>query len=277
MGVSGPTTAIAENWRRPSRADRSRPGIWPVEPGAGTPEAVSSRRYQAVAVISGHVASIYLAYASLVPAMYLSGQETRLTCRYSGQEGRRTRPSSGRSRGDLPSKASAGTRRVCGPTRGPRKVNRAEARTRSPSPRHVIPARMPQAEHRAYERVGDPHPLCPPARQPSRFPELPPQSSHTTPSRAPALPESPQVRGRTHRDARSTPPCTSSLTRPPARPVRGRPWPSVEKPTVRTDRPGARTPSAIRPWTPRHSAPQRDKVIRHGTEKKRPAWPRIPS
>ena len=40
MGVSGPTTAIAENWRRPSRADRSRPGIWPVEPGAGTPEAV---------------------------------------------------------------------------------------------------------------------------------------------------------------------------------------------------------------------------------------------
>jgi hypothetical protein len=137
MGVSGPTTAIAENWRRPSRADRSRPGIWPVEPGAGTPEAVSSRRYQAVAVISGHVASIYLAYASLVPAMYLSGQETRLTCRYSGQEGRRTRPSSGRSRGDLPSKASAGTRRVCGPTRGPRKVNRAEARTRSPSARHT--------------------------------------------------------------------------------------------------------------------------------------------
>ncbi|HWN62182.1 MAG TPA: SAM-dependent methyltransferase [Streptosporangiaceae bacterium] len=69
--------------------------------------------------------------------MYLSGQETRLTCRYSGQEGRRTRRSSGRSRGDLPSKESAGTRRVCGPTRGPWKVNRAEARTRSPSARHT--------------------------------------------------------------------------------------------------------------------------------------------
>ena len=29
-----------------------------------------------------------------------------------------------------------------------------------------------------------------------------------------------------------------------------RPWPSVKQPTVRTDRPRARIPSAIRPWTP---------------------------
>jgi hypothetical protein len=50
-----------------------------------------------------------------------------------------------------------------------------------------------------------------------------------------------------------------------------RPWLSVEQPTVHTDRPGGRTPSAICPWTPRHSAPQRDKVTHHGTEKKRPA------
>jgi hypothetical protein len=49
------------------------------------------------------------------------------------------------------------------------------------------------------------------------------------------------------------------------------PWPSVEKPTVRTDRDGARIPSAMRPWTPRHSGPQRDKMTHHGTEKKRPA------
>ena len=49
-----------------------------------------------------------------------------------------------------------------------------------------------------------------------------------------------------------------------------RPWPSVKQPTVRTDRPGARIPSAIRPWTPRHSAPQRDKVTHHGTEKNGP-------
>jgi hypothetical protein len=56
-----------------------------------------------------------------------------------------------------------------------------------------------------------------------------------------------------------------------------RPWPSVEKPTVHTDRPGGRTPSAICPWTPRHSGPQRYKVTQGGTQKKRPAQPRIPS
>src|ERR1700729_1421211 len=39
-----------------------------------------------------------------------------------------------------------------------------------------------------------------------------------------------------------------------------RPWPSVKPPTVRTDRSGARIPSAIRPWTPRHSRPQCSKV-----------------
>jgi hypothetical protein len=50
-----------------------------------------------------------------------------------------------------------------------------------------------------------------------------------------------------------------------------RPWPSVKQPTVRTDRDGARIPSAMRPWTPRHSGPQRYKMTHHGSEKKRPA------
>ena len=50
-----------------------------------------------------------------------------------------------------------------------------------------------------------------------------------------------------------------------------RPWPSVKQPTVRTDRDGARIPSAIRPWTPRHAVPQRDKMTHHGTQNKRPA------
>jgi hypothetical protein len=49
------------------------------------------------------------------------------------------------------------------------------------------------------------------------------------------------------------------------------------KPTVHTDRPGGRTPSAICPWTPRHSALQRYKVAHDGTEKKRPASTRIRS
>ena len=45
-----------------------------------------------------------------------------------------------------------------------------------------------------------------------------------------------------------------------------------EKPTVHTDRPSGRTPSAIYPrGTPRHSGPQRYKVTHDGTEKKRPA------
>src|ERR1017187_7754005 len=36
-------------------------------------------------------------------------------------------------------------------------------------------------------------------------------------------------------------------------------------------------PSAICPWTPQHAALQRYKVTHHGTEKKRPAYPRIRS
>ena len=50
-----------------------------------------------------------------------------------------------------------------------------------------------------------------------------------------------------------------------------RPWLSVEQPTVHTDRPGGRTPSAICPWTPRHAGPQRHTVTHDGTAKKRPA------
>jgi hypothetical protein len=56
--------------------------------------------------------------------------------------------------------------------------------------------------------------------------------------------------------------------------TRARRDPSVAvrgKPTVHTDRPRGRTPSAICPWTPRHSGPRRYKVTHGGTEKKRPA------
>jgi len=55
------------------------------------------------------------------------------------------------------------------------------------------------------------------------------------------------------------------------------PWPSVKSrrctPTVRT----ARTPSAIRPWTPQHIDPQRHKLIHGVTRRKRPAGPRFRS
>ena len=54
-----------------------------------------------------------------------------------------------------------------------------------------------------------------------------------------------------------------------------RPWPSVKQPTVRTDRPRAQIPSAMRPWTPRHSGLQRHKVTHGGTEKNGPPATRI--
>ncbi len=109
---------------------------------------------------------------------------------------------------------------------------------------------------------------APPARPPSRSPGQPPwPSSH---------PPSPAARGPGNRPG---PRPGTRDARPARRPASSRkhaagaarPWPSVEQPTVRTDRDGARIPSAIRPWTPRHAAPQRYKVTHHGTEKKRPA------
>ena len=52
----------------------------------------------------------------------------------------------------------------------------------------------------------------------------------------------------------------------PADHVRGRPW----KPAVQRTAPTTRTPSAICPWPPQHSALQRDKVTHGGTEKNGP-------
>src|ERR1022692_408517 len=55
---------------------------------------------------------------------------------------------------------------------------------------------------------------------------------------------------------------------------RGTPSPSVTvrgKPTVTPTARQARTPSAIRPWTPQYDGLQRDKVKHSGTEQKRPA------
>ena len=80
-----------------------------------------------------------------------------------------------------------------------------------------------------------------------------------------------------HGYARSAQPRTSSHPRPPladlvrgpsvpAASVRGRPW----KADGYTDRPMARTPSAIRPWMPQHGGLQRPKVTHGGTEKNGP-------
>jgi hypothetical protein len=106
---------------------------------------------------------------------------------------------------------------------------------------------------------------------------------------APALPRPPRPRetGRAaggrremhaqlgrERQARTRPPQTLSVARPSPR----RPSVAVRaKPTVPRTAPTPRTPSAMCPWTPQHGGLQRDKVTRHGTEKKRPASARIRS
>jgi hypothetical protein len=53
--------------------------------------------------------------------------------------------------------------------------------------------------------------------------------------------------------------------------------PSVETPTVRTDRSRVQNPSVMRPWTPRHSGLQRHKMTHGGTEKNGPPATRIRS
>lgn len=56
-------------------------------------------------------------------------------------------------------------------------------------------------------------------------------------------------------------------------PVRGRPWKADGPHTA----PTPRTPSAICPWTPQHSALQRYKMTRRRIQKKRPASARFRS
>ena len=69
----------------------------------------------------------------------------------------------------------------------------------------------------------------------------------------PAARETTRDRSRAHGDAR---PARRPASSPGHAAGAARPWPSVKQPTVRTDRDGARIPSAMRPWTPRHVDPQ---------------------
>ena len=137
----------------------------------------------------------------------------------------------------------------------------------------VIPARVPGTEHPACERAGDPRPLRPPGHR-HALPDPPAQPSAHPPSPAAPPPEITGSRqaGYTGMHAR--------LSGARQAGTRGQRGPSVAvrgKPTVHTDRPGGPTPSAICPWTPRHSGLQRYKVTHDGTEKKRPASTRIRS
>jgi hypothetical protein len=134
-----------------------------------------------------------------------------------------------------------------------------------------IPARMHGAGHPSAN-ADDPRPRRP-RRIRHALPDRRPGHQRTRPSPARLTAGSPGRRTGT----RGYTPGTPGNVKPEHAASAARPWPSVKQPTVRTDRDGARIPSAIRPWTPRHSGPQRDKVTHHGTEKKRPANARIRS
>ena len=114
-------------------APDSRQSLW--RPGR-QPEA-GRERTGAVDSMPSHVPGVNLACTSDVPEQ--AGNPTDLRICLAGT-GRGSRRYSRRSRGDLPSKASAGPRRgtcVAGAARGPWKVNRAGARTRSLSTHHA--------------------------------------------------------------------------------------------------------------------------------------------
>ena len=128
--------------------------------------------------------------------------------------------------------------------------------------RGVIPVRVPRAEHPGRERPGSPGPLRPPGHG-HALPHRPGHQRTCLPRPAPR-PEKPPRAADGH---------TGMHTRLSAARQAGkhavsaaRPWPSVKQPTVCTDRDGGRIPSAMRPWTPRHSGLQRHKVTHAGTE-----------
>ncbi len=129
-----------------------------------------------------------------------------------------------------------------------------------------VPARVSRTEHPAQERTGDQRPLRPPGK------------CHALPAiRAPAFPaalvpgnHAGRADTRMHARLGGARQARTRRQRGPSVVVRG-------KPTVTPTARQARTPSAIRPWTPQYDGLQCDKVTHAGTEKKRPAGPRFRS
>jgi hypothetical protein len=106
----------------------------------------------------------------------------------------------------------------------------------------VIPARVPGTEHPAHERAGDSRPLRPPGHR-HALPDLRPSHQRT---RLPRPPRPRQITGagrpcvRIHARLSGSRQAGTRDQRGPSVAVRG-------KPTVHTDRPGGRRPSAICP------------------------------
>jgi hypothetical protein len=155
-----------------------------------------------------------LGYTRCVPTMYLSEPERAERQIHLAEPSRRSRRYAlGRpgatAIGDLdPDGAAPSDHRYGDRLLGIARPAAVPQSARQRHPRTGAPGRAPRPRTR-----GRPAPALA-VRQPSRFPEPRLRSSHTTPFRPPALPERPQVRVRTHRDARSPPPCTSSRSTP---------------------------------------------------------------
>jgi hypothetical protein len=166
-----------------------------------------------------------------------AGRSGRLHRREHGYVPRRALPP--------PAPAAAGGRRPAAPWAGPS----SDGTEHSPT------------------NAGDACPLRPPGQRhalPDRRP------SHQRTRRSPPTPPRGKPPGR-RTDTRGCTLDSAARVKPEHATGAARPWPSVKQPTVRIDRFRAPTPSAIRPWTPRHSGRQRYKVTRDGTEQKRPA------
>ena len=133
-----------------------------------------------------------------------------------------------------------------------------------------VSARVPRAEYLGDERASSPRPLRPPGKR-HALPGPPPRPSLHPPFPGRPAPETGRAAGgrrdmhaqlRRERQAAHRA-ASADLVRGPSVAVRA-------KPTVPHTAPRPRFPSAMRPWTPQHSALQRDKVTHDRTKENGP-------
>jgi hypothetical protein len=127
--------------------------------------------------------------------------------------------------------------------------------------RSHVPARVTGTEHPAHERAGDPCPLRPPGKR-HALPDRPPSHQRT---RLPGRPPPGNHAGRRADTPGWTPESGANVK--PGHPPE---WAPEPRQAAIHNAPWPLRPSAMRPWTAQHSALQRYKVTRHGTETNAP-------
>jgi len=174
-------------------------------------------------------------------------------------------------------RARSRPRRASRPQRSPSRREHPSLLRRMPPPNSSPASSLGSSPHGCpgpdtRQRTRRPAAPAQPARQASRSPG-PLPSLQRTPFPGRPRPGIARATKRTHwMHARlgGAPQARPRRQRGPSVAVRGKP---PVTPTARQ----AQTPSAIRPWTPQHHGPQRDKATHHRTEKKQPASARIRS